>query len=337
GLGAAAADERGGAIGAQDEHDAGVIGEHAEADEGAQGTVDLVVHADAEDVPAEGLLGHLPEESGEERARERRARGHAMVREVAIHDEGEHGAESRRQGEGERVDRLGWHLPRIEDQDAHPRKEIEDEDAAEEKDPHAEEEDQILADLPQEAGTAVEAEDPVQHEAKRGEELAGEDQQHHGAQDAAQASPADDLAERLVELALVHGNDGGELVEHQLGGGPPAQDEAGEGHDEEENGNETGEEAEGEACGLKEPPGGAKVRDRRAKNPPALYYTTLLIRPPSTCTTQPVTYEARSEPRNTPMSANSSGRPMRPMGMSGVARVASHSSSDLPARAARSV
>src|SRR5215475_4095449 len=47
-LGAAAPHERGGELGAQDEHDARVVREHAEADQGAQGTVDLVVDANAQ-------------------------------------------------------------------------------------------------------------------------------------------------------------------------------------------------------------------------------------------------------------------------------------------------
>jgi len=93
----------------------------------------------------------------------------------------------------------------------------------------------------------------------------------------------------LVELTLVHGDDGGELVEDELRGGAAAQDEPGQGHDEEKDGDETGEEAEGQACCREEPSVGAKVRDRRAQNPHTIRYTTLLIRPPSTCTTQPVT------------------------------------------------
>ena len=68
-----------------------------------------------------------------------------------------------------------------------------------------------------------------------------------------------------MHLALVDGDDLGELIEHDLGSRLAAQHEAGEGHDEEEDGDEAGQEAEGETGCLKESPVGAEVRDRRAE------------------------------------------------------------------------
>ena len=62
----------------------------------------------------------------------------------------------------------------------------------------------------------------------------------------------------------------GELVHHDLGGGPPAQHEAGERDQEEENGDETDQEGEREPGGEEQPPVGAKAdagRPNRAQQP----------------------------------------------------------------------
>src|SRR5262245_20651722 len=336
GLAAApAGHQRRGEFRAQDEHDAGVVGEHAETDQGSERAVDPVVDAHAQDVPAEALLGHLPEEGGQQRAREGGSRGHPLVREVAVHDEEERGAEEHGEGERQRADPLGRHLARREHEDADPGEEVEDEDATDEEDAHAEEEDQVFADFAQEARSSHEAEHVVQDETEGGEELAREEQQHERAEDAGEAPAPDDLPEGVVQLPFVDGDDLRELVEHDIRRRLPAQNEAGQRHDEEEDGHQAREEAEGEAGRLEESPVGAKVRDRRAQLPHDNCYTTLLMSPPSTCTTQPVTYDARWEPRKTTMSANSSGFPMRPMGMSGVERVAIHSSKLPRGRAAR--
>jgi len=158
-----------------------------------------------------------------------------------------------------------------------------------EEDAHAEEQDQIFADLAEEARASHEAEDVVQDQAEGGEELAREEQEHERAEYAGEAPAADDLAQGLEELALVDRDDGPELVEDDLGGRLSAQDEAGQGHDEEEDGDQAREKAERQAGSLEESAVGAKVRDRRPKLLHDIRYTTLLMRPPSTCTTQPVT------------------------------------------------
>src|SRR5438876_9643350 len=56
------------------EHDRRVVDEHDERDEDAERAVDLVVRPDLLDVEPEELLGGLPEQAREHRARQRRAR-----------------------------------------------------------------------------------------------------------------------------------------------------------------------------------------------------------------------------------------------------------------------
>src|SRR5438093_966259 len=80
-----------------------------------------------------------------------------------------------------------------------------------------EDEDEVLADLTEEPRPASEAEDIVQDQAEGGKELAREEEEHGGAEKAGEASAPDDLAQGLVELTLVDGNDLRELVEHDLG------------------------------------------------------------------------------------------------------------------------
>src|SRR5258707_601163 len=63
--------KRSGELGAQDEHDAGVVREHPQRDQGPEGSVDRIVHADPEDVPAKAPLRGLPQNAGQERARQR--------------------------------------------------------------------------------------------------------------------------------------------------------------------------------------------------------------------------------------------------------------------------
>src|SRR6266545_1333819 len=79
--------EGGGELRSQHEDDARVVGDHAEGHQGAERPVDLVVQAEGEDVPAEELLGRLPEHARQERPGQRRARGHLTMGEVAVGDE----------------------------------------------------------------------------------------------------------------------------------------------------------------------------------------------------------------------------------------------------------
>src|SRR4029453_4217163 len=170
-----------------------------------------------QDVPAEGLLGHFPQEGGEKGPREGGSRGHPLVGEVAIHDEEEHGAEADGESEGEGADPLRRNLARGEHEDADQREEVEEGGPPEKEAAPAEEEDEVLADLAEEPRPAGEAEDIVQDEAEGGKELAREEEEHGGAEKSGQAPAPDDLAQGLVELALVDGDDLGELVEHDLG------------------------------------------------------------------------------------------------------------------------
>src|SRR6266481_1550549 len=323
-------------LGAQDEHDAGVIGEHAQRHQRAERAVDGVVHPDPEDVPAKRLLRGLPQDGGEKRAGKRRARRHALVGKIPVHQEEEHRVEPDGEPHEDRADPLRRHLRRREEEEPEPPEEVEGDDAREKQDAHDEEENEVLADLAEQSRPLVEPEDVVEHEPERGEELAGEEQQHRRAEEAGEAAPPDDLGEGCAQLVLVHRDQLGQLSQHQLGRRLAAQDEAGERDDEEEDGHETRQEAERKPRGVEESPMRPEVDDRGLERPHDIGYTTLLINPPSTCTTQPVMYDARSEARKTTMLANSSGVPIRPMGMSAVERVAIHSSRLLPARVARS-
>src|SRR6266511_722898 len=322
---------------AQDEHDAGVVREHAQRHQGPERAVDRVVHPDSQDVPAKRLLRGLPQDAGQERPRQRRARRHPLVGKVPVHDVEEHRAERDGERHEQRADPLGRHLRRREQKEPEPPEEVEDEDAREKQDAHHEQEDEVLADLAQQSRPPAEAEDVVEHEPQRGEQLAGEEQQDRRAEETRETAAPDDLGEGRVQLVLVHRDQLGELPEHNLGRRLAAQDEAGQRDDEEEDGHETRQEAERDPRGVKESPTRPEVDDRGSKHPHDIGYTTLLISPPSTCTTQPVMYDARSEARKTTMLANSSGVPIRPMGMSAVDRVAIHSSRLFPARAARSL
>src|SRR5436190_8574754 len=323
-------------LGAQDEHDAGVIGEHAQRHQRAERAVDGVVYPDPEDVPAKRLLRGLPQDGGQERAGKRRARRHALVGKIPVHEEEEHRVDPDGERHEDRADPLRRHLRRREEEEPEPPEEVEGDDACEKQDAHDEEENEVLADLAEQSRPLLEPEDVVEHEPERGEELAGEEQQHRRAEEAGEAAPPDDLGEGCAQLVLVHRDQLGQLSQHQVGRRLAAQNEAGERDDEEEDGHETRQEAERKPRGVEESPMRPEVDDRGLERPHDIGYTTLLINPPSTCTTQPVMYDARSEARKTTMLANSSGVPIRPMGMSAVERVAIHSSTLLPARVARS-
>src|SRR5262249_11364434 len=80
----------GGILGAEPDHDPAVVGEHAQRHHRPERPVDLVVDADREDVPAEDLLGHLPEATRENGAPDHRADAHVAVRKVAVGHEEEH-------------------------------------------------------------------------------------------------------------------------------------------------------------------------------------------------------------------------------------------------------
>src|SRR5215470_235623 len=85
-------------LGAQDEHDAGVVREHPQPHERPERAVDRVVDTDPKDVPAKSPLRGLPQDAGQERARQRRARRHTLVGEVPVHDEEEQGAGNHGEG-----------------------------------------------------------------------------------------------------------------------------------------------------------------------------------------------------------------------------------------------
>ena len=114
----------------------------------------------------------------------------------------------------------------------------------------------------EEAGPAPEPEDVAQHEADRVEELAREEQQDRGAEQAGEATAPDDGGQVLVQLVLVDRDDRGELVEHRLHHRPPAQHEAGHRHHEEEQRDEADDEVEGESGGEEHPAPGAEARQR---------------------------------------------------------------------------
>src|ERR1700716_2468072 len=76
--------ERLGELSAQDEHDAGVVGEHPQPHQRPQRAVDGVVYPDAKDVPPKPLLRGLPEDGGKERPRQRGPRRHALVGKVPV-------------------------------------------------------------------------------------------------------------------------------------------------------------------------------------------------------------------------------------------------------------
>src|SRR5437016_14260063 len=88
-------------LGAEDEDDARVVGEHGDAHERAQGSVDPVVHAHAEDVPAKELLGGFEEHGRQERPRQSRSRGDLAMGKVAVGDEEERRAEGKGEGQAE--------------------------------------------------------------------------------------------------------------------------------------------------------------------------------------------------------------------------------------------
>src|SRR6267142_1663252 len=211
-------------LGAEDEDDARVVGEHGDAHEGAERSVDPVVHAHAEDVPAEEVLGALEEHGGEERAGQGRPRGDLPVREVAVGDEEERRAEGEGQGQAEGSHPFGADLEGREEEDPDPPEDVED-------------------------------------------ELAREDEQDARAEEAGQAAAPDDVGEGLVQLVLVDGHDLRELVEHRVGGGPAAQHEARQRHDDEENGHQAGEEAEGETRRHEEAAVAPELGNRGLQNP----------------------------------------------------------------------
>ena len=265
--------------------------------------------------------------------------------EVAVRDEEERRVEPHRERDERRSYPLGRHPDRHHQQDLQPVEQVDHDGAGEEQHTHHEEQQEIFHHLVDEAGAAGEAEHLVQDQPERREELAGEKQQHRRAQEARQASAPDDLRQHLVQLVLVDGDELRELVHHHLHRRPPAQHEADQRDQEEEDGNETDQHVEGEPGGEEHAPVSPKARDggpKRANQPrpprggPRAAYTTLRIRPPSTWTTEPVTYDARSEARKTTTLANSSGVPKRPTGIS-AAEAASCSSSVRPACRARSV
>src|SRR5262249_6917480 len=148
------------------------------------------------DVPAKSPLRGLPQDAGQERARQRRARRHTLVGKVPVHDEEEQGARNHGESHEDRADPLGGHLGGREQQEAEPAEEVEDDDAREEQDAHGEEKDEILADLAQQSRTPAEPEDVVEHEPQRREQLAGEEEQHPRTEEAREPTPPDDLAER---------------------------------------------------------------------------------------------------------------------------------------------
>src|SRR6267142_1098537 len=254
-------------LGAEDEDDARVVGEHGDAHEGAERSVDPVVHAHAEDVPAEEVLGALEEHGGEERAGQGRPRGDLPVREVAVGDEEERRAEGEGQGEAEGSHPFGADLEGREEEDADPPEDVEDENAREEHHSHEEEENDVLEGAPEKARALREPEDVVEHQANGGEELAREDEQDARAEEAGQAAAPDDVGEGLVQLVLVDGHDLRELVEHRVGGGPAAQHEARQRHDDEENGHQAGEEAEGETRRHEEAAVAPELGNRGLQNP----------------------------------------------------------------------
>src|SRR5688572_32963496 len=68
--------------GAEREDDRGVVDEHHEGDEDAEGAVDLVVDADLADVETEELLGDLPQQRRQQRSRQGGAGARAPPRHV---------------------------------------------------------------------------------------------------------------------------------------------------------------------------------------------------------------------------------------------------------------
>ena len=194
------------------------------------------------------------------RAPARAARGRdALVGDEAVGEIEEAGGKGQAERRAGRAHPGARHPGGLQHEDEDPLVDPRHHRGQEEQGAEEQHEGHVQHDVPDEAGVAAHADQPVEDQARGREQRRGEEDQGDRAQHARDPPRLDDAPEGRGDVALVHGEVLGELPDDQILGLPGGEHEAHHGDADEDQRDEGHEKEEGEARAEEEAVGGPEA------------------------------------------------------------------------------